>query len=242
MSNLAVFSCFLDTDECQIPGACPTGVCTNTEGSFSCTACDLGFTAAPSGLSCEGALSWALRCCDQSSQVLWDDFLIISSTVVWPPMLKTQHSQRLWRFWLISLKALQLVSVWHADDVWIFLCFCQRRCEWMRGQRAVSGRSVHQHHRLLQLLLSFRDGAGRWDCLQRYRKYDSVNVQRWLAYPDLCAFMCLCADIDECLTTVGLCGEGDCLNTEGSYMCICPKGYTNINERTGCEGTSACSH
>lgn len=196
--------------------------------------------ASSSGLSCEGAVSWKFCCCDQSSQILRDHFHVIGSTVVWPTTVKTQQLQCLWRFWLIFLKALQLVSVWRADDVWIFLCVRQRRCEWMRGQQAVSGRSVHQHNRLLQLLLSFRDGAGGWDGLQRYRQYDSVNVQRWLACPDLCAFMCLYADIDECLTTAGLCGEGDCLNTEGSYMCICPKGYANINEKTGCQGTAAC--
>lgn len=63
-----------------------------------------------------------------------------------------------------------------------------------------------------------------------------------LVHPDLCAFTCLCADIDECLTTVELCGEGDCLNTEGSYMCVCPKGYMDINGRTGCQGTAACCH
>lgn len=43
-----------DIDECQIPGVCPTGICTNMAGSFSCMACDPGFAVAPSGSSCEG--------------------------------------------------------------------------------------------------------------------------------------------------------------------------------------------
>uniref|UniRef100_A0A7N6BT80 Latent transforming growth factor beta binding protein 2 n=1 Tax=Anabas testudineus TaxID=64144 RepID=A0A7N6BT80_ANATE len=42
-----------DIDECQTPGVCPMGVCTNTEGSFFCMSCDPGFTMAPNGLSCE---------------------------------------------------------------------------------------------------------------------------------------------------------------------------------------------
>ena len=45
-----------DIDECQTPGVCPTGLCTNTEGSFSCVACDPGFTVAPDGVSCEGTV------------------------------------------------------------------------------------------------------------------------------------------------------------------------------------------
>lgn len=60
MANLSSFVCSSDIDECQTPGACPTGVCTNTEGSFSCVACDPGFRVAPNGLSCEGGWFAAL--------------------------------------------------------------------------------------------------------------------------------------------------------------------------------------
>lgn len=53
----------------------------------------------------------------------------------------------------------------------------------------------------------------------------------------VCVFLRLCVtDINECLT-MGICEEGNCLNTEGSYTCICPKGYTTIDGRPGCQGT-----
>uniref|UniRef100_A0A8C7YA88 Latent transforming growth factor beta binding protein 2 n=1 Tax=Oryzias sinensis TaxID=183150 RepID=A0A8C7YA88_9TELE len=45
---------FSDINECQTPDVCQTGVCTNTEGSFSCMTCAPGFTVTPNGLSCEG--------------------------------------------------------------------------------------------------------------------------------------------------------------------------------------------
>ncbi len=37
------------------------------------------------------------------------------------------------------------------------------------------------------------------------------------------------SDINEC-TDLTICGNGNCLNTIGSYMCICPTGYQFDNE------------
>lgn len=45
-------------------------------------------------------------------------------------------------------------------------------------------------------------------------------------------------DINECLTAAGICGEADCLNTKGSYTCICPDGYATNDGGTGCQGTA----
>lgn len=51
------------------------------------------------------------------------------------------------------------------------------------------------------------------------------------------------ADINECADVTKkeeLCGiKGSCKNLIGSYLCECPKGYTNYgNERTPCSGES----
>ena len=32
-------------------------------------------------------------------------------------------------------------------------------------------------------------------------------------------------DVNECLADENLCDEGDCINTEGSFRCECPRGY-----------------
>lgn len=56
--------------------------------------------------------------------------------------------------------------------------------------------------------------------------------------PHVCVYLWMCVtDVNECLTIAGICGEGDCLNTDGSYSCICPDGYTTIDGKTGCQGT-----
>lgn len=89
-----------DIDECQTPGVCPMGVCTNTEGSFSCMSCDLGFTVAPSGPLCEGRIQWVVRC---GHKHLWSPCNHFHSHLLQHSM--TYHSKN---------KSL------HADDAWLF--------------------------------------------------------------------------------------------------------------------------
>lgn len=43
-----------DLDECAFPGVCPSGVCTNSEGSFSCRDCGEGYRPSPLGHTCKG--------------------------------------------------------------------------------------------------------------------------------------------------------------------------------------------
>ena len=46
------------------------------------------------------------------------------------------------------------------------------------------------------------------------------------------------SDVDECREIPGVCSEGRCLNTLGSFNCYCPKGFKH-DIRTGtCIGTS----
>lgn len=45
-----------------------------------------------------------------------------------------------------------------------------------------------------------------------------------------------CADIDECKVMGNLCKNGRCVNTQGSYQCVCNPGYTTDITSTICVG------
>ena len=58
-----------------------------------------------------------------------------------------------------------------------------------------------------------------------------------LTSSDQSALMCWrVTDIDECVTMPGLCANGRCRNTLGSFQCICQPGFHYNNERMICEG------
>jgi Calcium-binding EGF domain len=45
------------------------------------------------------------------------------------------------------------------------------------------------------------------------------------------------ADVDECSTVPGVCANGQCINTEGSYRCDCFAGYRPTSDRKRCQGS-----
>ena len=46
------------------------------------------------------------------------------------------------------------------------------------------------------------------------------------------------SDIDECKKIPNICRGGECRNTFGSYICICPKGYQLNPDTRTCVGMS----
>ena len=54
---------------------------------------------------------------------------------------------------------------------------------------------------------------------------------------DLMIYECVCADIDECQDRTHNCDRrSTCVDTDGSYICQCPHGFTGTGLVGGCEG------
>ena len=50
-----------------------------------------------------------------------------------------------------------------------------------------------------------------------------------------CRCLFLLTDVDECISENGGCSH-DCVNTHGSFECICPKGFKVQDDEKTCEG------
>ena len=48
--------------------------------------------------------------------------------------------------------------------------------------------------------------------------------------------VCVCVDVNECVQSPGVCSVGECVNTMGSYRCVCPSGYRSNSQQTSCQG------
>lgn len=64
---------------------------------------------------------------------------------------------------------------------------------------------------------------------------DGSHLLRPSARP-LCPPSLLCADIDECIVNGVMCRNGRCVNTEGSFQCICNAGFELTSDGKNCIG------
>lgn len=54
----------------------------------------------------------------------------------------------------------------------------------------------------------------------------------------MCVCVCVSSDINECLEGDFCFSRGECVNTPGSYTCVCSQGFTLTENRTACLGES----
>uniref|UniRef100_A0A669BX74 Latent transforming growth factor beta binding protein 1 n=1 Tax=Oreochromis niloticus TaxID=8128 RepID=A0A669BX74_ORENI len=71
--------------------------------------------------------------------------------------------------------------------------------------------------------------------------YEALDSLYGMTHIFLCS-RCVFPDVDECADDTELCSpHGKCLNTEGSYLCVCDSGFTASLDMPSCDGKMQCS-
>uniref|UniRef100_A0A3P8WHA4 Latent transforming growth factor beta binding protein 1 n=1 Tax=Cynoglossus semilaevis TaxID=244447 RepID=A0A3P8WHA4_CYNSE len=236
----------VDVDECvESPSKCTGGLCRNTEGSFLCV-CPRGFHADAEGTSCVDID----ECVNRSSFSDIDECVMNRS--VCPSGLcfnvpgsfncascpngrvkRGEKKQRQNVFTILSLKCngygFPTEKVKDIDE-----CQDQRLCT--RGHCLNTEGSF-----ICECGPGFRESATGEQCDGRMLHHFDFLKRK---YVDECAEEtrpCGSCYVDECVNDPELCSpNGECLNTEGSFLCVCDRGFTAGLNPPSCEDVDEC--
>uniref|UniRef100_A0A8C9VMC6 Latent-transforming growth factor beta-binding protein 1 n=1 Tax=Scleropages formosus TaxID=113540 RepID=A0A8C9VMC6_SCLFO len=233
-----------DMDECKDPGVCPTGRCVNTPGCFQCQGCGPGFRAANGTCldvnECQDEdvcthgrcanTEGSYRCiCNQGFQPSTDnrscqdvDECLRQETCLHGMCVNLEGSYR-----CICNLGYQVSFDSKA---------CQDVDECLSPEACPTGLCTNTEGSFVCISCDagFMPSADRLTC-------EEASALLFLMVVCMLIFMCeRVTDVNECLS-LGICGEGDCLNTKGSFFCICSTGYTTVSDGTGCRDLDECS-
>uniref|UniRef100_A0A672YAX8 Latent-transforming growth factor beta-binding protein 4 n=1 Tax=Sphaeramia orbicularis TaxID=375764 RepID=A0A672YAX8_9TELE len=216
--HTCVFVCVY-VNECLEPGLCENGFCVNTRGSYSCV-CRAGFILdASHGICISHSVISEEK--GQCYRVLGSGLGPSSCSL---PILRNITKQ--------ICCCSRVGKAWGPD--------CQR-CPYF-GSVAFkdicpAGPGYHYSASALQFNQRVSEHLGsRGAVLVTPGNQDKPGTHMFYKY-SVCVF---CVDVNECAQSAGVCSRGECVNTAGSYRCVCPSGYRSVSQQTGCQDIDEC--
>ncbi|KAK6307218.1 hypothetical protein J4Q44_G00223660 [Coregonus suidteri] len=236
-----------DIDECALPTTCPRGTCANTEGSFICTTCRPGYRVTDDGLDCEdvdeclvanvcpGQLcrnspgSFSCRSCGTGFTLSEDgthcqDINECLSPGVCPMGIcnNTEGSYSCMTCDLgftLAPNGLSCEDINECEDSGLCL---GGQCTNSPGSYSCSCPPG------LELVEGTSCRADQWigTAVEVQREVEGFQVE-WRV-----------EDV-EC-SKDGVCSHGQCLNTDGSYLCLCEAGFKYSADTADCEDQNEC--
>ncbi|XP_050752785.1 latent-transforming growth factor beta-binding protein 2 isoform X2 [Gymnogyps californianus] len=257
-----------DIDECTAQAACPSGLCLNTEGSYSCMACDAGYAVSRDGSKCEdmdecedpGVRCLGGECRNTPGSYKCHcqaGFELINGTVcedvneclnseICSPNGECLNSHG--SYFCICApgfsNAAGGVSCQDVDE-----CADKSRCS--QGQCL----NTEGSYRCL-CENGFKHSQETDDCVDvdECKEYGDAICGTWRCQNSLGSYRCImgcqpgfhwtplgdCIDIDECANET-LCGShGFCENSDGSFRCLCDRGYESSPSGHYCVDVNEC--
>ncbi|KAF2986134.1 hypothetical protein EK904_009662 [Melospiza melodia maxima] len=216
-----------DIDECTARAPCPSGLCLNTEGSYSCMSCDTGYAVSRDGSMCE------------------DVNECLNSEICSPngECLNSQGS-----YFCICAPGFSNV----AGGV-----SCQDVDECADKSLCSQGQCLNTEGSYRCLCENgFKHSPETDDCVDvdECKEYGDAICGTWRCQNSLGSYRCImgcqpgfhwtplgdCIDIDECANET-LCGShGFCENSDGSFRCLCDRGYESSPSGHYCIDVNEC--
>uniref|UniRef100_A0A8C3AS77 Latent-transforming growth factor beta-binding protein 4 n=1 Tax=Cyclopterus lumpus TaxID=8103 RepID=A0A8C3AS77_CYCLU len=211
-----------EVDECQInPYICGQGICYNTAEGYTCH-CDEGY-----------------RLDDAQTTCVDGDECLESTSLCFGGRCKNTEGSFLCvcpRGFLVSEEG---TSCFDVDECLEELRPCEAvgecvnnmgsyTCTCPRGYRQVNGTSCRGEHRSRDLPSDHLFMIPGFKCSTHTHTH--THTSQWIPAS-------LLPDVDECVEEPELCSpHGECLNTEGSYLCVCQSGFTASLDTPSCDG------
>nr|XP_024644104.1 fibrillin-2 isoform X3 [Macaca nemestrina]XP_028705536.1 fibrillin-2 isoform X2 [Macaca mulatta] len=204
----------IDTNECvALPGSCSPGTCQNLEGSFRCIC--------PPGYEVKSENCIDINECDEDPNICL--FGSCTNTpggfqCLCPPGFVLSDNGR---------------RCFDTRQSFCFTNFENGKCSVPKAFNTTKAKCC----------CSKMPGEGWGDPCELCPKDDEV------AFQDLCPYghgtvpslHDTREDVNECLESPGICSNGQCVNTDGSFRCECPMGYNLDYTGVRCVDTDECS-
>ncbi|XP_037994049.1 latent-transforming growth factor beta-binding protein 2 isoform X2 [Motacilla alba alba] len=257
-----------DIDECTARAPCPSGLCLNTEGSYSCMSCDAGYAVSRDGSMCEDldecedpavqCLGGECRNTPGSYECRCQTgFELINGTVcadvneclnseICSPNGECLNSQG--SYFCICAPGFSNV----AGGV-----SCQDVDECADKSLCSQGQCLNTEGSYRCLCENgFKHSQETDDCVDvdECKEYGDAICGTWRCQNSLGSYRCImgcqpgfhwtplgdCIDIDECANET-LCGShGFCENSDGSFRCLCDRGYESSPSGHYCVDVNEC--
>ncbi|KAG7237259.1 hypothetical protein INR49_032592 [Caranx melampygus] len=225
-----------DVDECSVANTCSGQLCLNTPGSYTCESCGAGMQLTEDGYSCEdidecqipgvcptGVCtntegSFSCMSCDPGFMLAPDGLLCE------------------------DVNECEDVSMCHrgqcSNSVGSYSCSCPAGLELVDG---TSCRDINE-------CLTVAGICGEGNCLNTDGSYSCICPDGYTTIdgrpgcqgtvgtlaPEPCK-----EDVDEC-SKDNVCIRGECLNTDGSFLCLCETGFKFNADAADCEDQDEC--
>uniref|UniRef100_A0A8C0VAM5 Latent-transforming growth factor beta-binding protein 1 n=1 Tax=Cyanistes caeruleus TaxID=156563 RepID=A0A8C0VAM5_CYACU len=225
-----------DIDECTARAPCPSGLCLNTEGSYSCMSCDTGYAVSRDGSMCEDVNECLnSEICSPNGECLNSHgsyfcicapgFSNVAGGVSCQDVDECADKSRCSQGQCLNTEG-------------SYRCLCENGFKHSQetddcvGESSLLGISAFQN---LRGQIKPASGQLKWtQILGSYRCIMGCQPGfHWTPLGD-------CIDIDECANET-LCGShGFCENSDGSFRCLCDRGYENSPSGHYCTDVNEC--